>query len=133
MLKNKRKGQHGGDVLNSNGENEYSEEANYAGNIKHEGSRHFEIGDYLSNKENSGVFKTFFLFVLLIILSPIILIALYKYVFIFCLRMTKNNALLYSIYFVILYIFSLTILYAYLAFQEDNRYLNIEKNKKKTM
>ncbi|VEV58692.1 conserved Plasmodium protein, unknown function [Plasmodium vinckei vinckei] len=133
MLKNKRKGQHGDDVLNNNGENEYSEEAHYAGNIKHEGSRHFEIGDYLSNKENSGVFKTFFLFVLLLILSPIILIGLYKYLFIFCLRMTKNNALLYSIYFVILYIFSLTILYAYLAFQEDNRYLNTEKNKKKTM
>ncbi|CAD2098606.1 conserved Plasmodium protein, unknown function [Plasmodium vinckei] len=69
MLKNKRKGQHGDDVLNRNGENEYSEEANYAGNIKHGGSRHFEIGDYLSNKENS----------------------------------------------------------------EDNRYLNTEKNKKKTM
>ncbi|SCM06250.1 conserved Plasmodium protein, unknown function [Plasmodium chabaudi chabaudi] len=133
MLKNKRKGQHGDDVLSNNGENEYSEEAKYARNIKHEGSRNFEIGDYLSNKENSGVFKTFFLFVLLIILSPIILIALYKYIFIFCLRMTKNNALLYSIYFVILYIFSLTILYAYLAFQEDNRYLNSEGNKKKTM
>ncbi|CXJ04542.1 conserved Plasmodium protein, unknown function [Plasmodium berghei] len=133
MVKNKRKGQHGDDVLSSNGENEYSEEAKYTGNIKDEDSRNFEISDYLSNKDNSGVLKKFFIFVLLIILSPIILIGLYKYLFIFCLRMTKNNALLYSIYFVVLYIFSLTIFYAYLAFQEDNRYLNIERNKKKIM
>ncbi|SCP05299.1 conserved Plasmodium protein, unknown function [Plasmodium ovale] len=83
----------------------------------------YGINDFLCNKDNSRVLKKFFLFVILIILSPVILIILYKYIFIRYLRIPQNNSLLFSVYFVIVYIFSLTILYAYLAFKEDNRYV----------
>ncbi|KYN97245.1 hypothetical protein PGSY75_1347400 [Plasmodium gaboni] len=80
----------------------------------------FNLNDFIYNKENSRVLKKFILFVLLIILSPVVLIVLYKYFFIFIL--SKNNALLCSLYIVILYIICLTLLYAYLAFQEDENY-----------
>ncbi|SOV81400.1 conserved Plasmodium protein, unknown function [Plasmodium sp. gorilla clade G3] len=86
-----------------------------------EGRRgYFNLNDFIYNKENSRVLKKFILFVLLIILSPVVLIVLYKYFFIFIL--SKNNALLCSLYIVILYIICLTLLYAYLAFQEDENY-----------
>ncbi|CDO66258.1 conserved Plasmodium protein, unknown function [Plasmodium reichenowi] len=81
---------------------------------------YFNLNDFIYNKENSRVLKKFILFVLLIILSPVVLIVLYKYFFIFIL--SKNNALLCSLYIVILYIICLTLLYAYLAFQEDENY-----------
>ncbi|SBT72644.1 conserved Plasmodium protein, unknown function [Plasmodium ovale] len=83
----------------------------------------YGINDFLCNKDNSSVLKKFFLFVILIILSPFILIILYKYIFIRYFRIPQNNSLLFSVYFVIVYIFSLTMLYAYLAFKEDNRYV----------
>ncbi|GAB67595.1 hypothetical protein PCYB_121630, partial [Plasmodium cynomolgi strain B] len=79
----------------------------------------FGLSDFLSYKENSQVLKKFFIFVLLIILSPVILILLYKYVFTWCFKISKDTSLLISLFFVVAYIISLTLLYAYLAFSEE--------------
>ncbi|ANQ09539.1 Uncharacterized protein PCOAH_00041140 [Plasmodium coatneyi] len=79
----------------------------------------FALNDFLSHKENSHVLKKFFVFVLLIILSPVILIVLYKYMFTWCFKMSKDTCLLISLFFVVIYITSLTLLYAYLAFSEE--------------
>ncbi|EUD67773.1 hypothetical protein C922_01962 [Plasmodium inui San Antonio 1] len=78
----------------------------------------FGLNDFLTYKENSQVLKKFFIFVLLIILAPIILIVLYKYVFTWCFKISKDTSLLISLFFVVIYIISLTLLYAYLAFSE---------------
>ncbi|KJP86290.1 hypothetical protein AK88_04104 [Plasmodium fragile] len=79
----------------------------------------FGINDFLSHKENSHVLRKFFIFVLLIILSPVILIVLYKYLFMWCFGISKDTCLLISLFFVVVYIISLTLLYAYLAFNEE--------------
>ncbi|CAG9473176.1 conserved Plasmodium protein, unknown function [Plasmodium vivax] len=78
----------------------------------------FGLNDFLSYKENSKVLKKFFIFALLIILSPVILIVLYRYVLTWCFNVSKDTSLLISLFFVVLYIISLTLLYAYLAFNE---------------
>ncbi|CAA9989860.1 conserved Plasmodium protein, unknown function [Plasmodium knowlesi strain H] len=79
----------------------------------------FVLNDFLSYKENSQVLKKFFIFVLLIILSPVILLVMYKYVLTWCFKISKDTCLLISLFFVVVYIMSLTLLYAYLAFSEE--------------
>ncbi|GAW82101.1 hypothetical protein, conserved [Plasmodium gonderi] len=83
-----------------------------------ESGGNFGLSDFLSYKENSNVLRKFFIFVLLIILSPIILIVLYKYVFTVYFSVSKDNALLCSLFSVVVYIITLTLFYSYLAFNE---------------
>ncbi|CRH01618.1 conserved Plasmodium protein, unknown function [Plasmodium relictum] len=89
----------------------------------------FGLNDIIYCKENFKVLKKFFIFVLLIILSPVILIILYNYFFKIFFNISKNDSLLYSLYCTAAYILFLTLLYAYLAFKEDN---NIKHNDIKT-
>ncbi|VWU51341.1 conserved protein, unknown function [Hepatocystis sp. ex Piliocolobus tephrosceles] len=99
---------------------------------KNEGK--YELSDFLFYKENTPVIRKFFLFAILIIIAPAIFLILYKYFFILLLGMSKNNSLMFSLYIVIIYIFTLTLLYAYYAFKEDTSKMNNTKlyDKKKT-
>lgn len=72
----------------------------------------------LNYRENYAVLRKFFTFTILICLSPVLLIVLYKYIFHLALDYSKNESLLYSLFCVVGYILVLLFLYTYLAFHE---------------